>query len=141
MKKILRTKMAFGRHVIKIRIIALERQNRAQSKAHGLKNARKICLKMDILASWGLNFEIRVINSPRMDILGLFGLNFFYSRNINLSREISKLLILPASELNDNNFFEIFLPISVKKLYTVRYRRKILMFDISLFFQVMFKEK
>ena len=61
-----------------------------------------------------------------MDILGLCGLNFFCIRNINLSREIFKLLILPAPELNDNNFFEIFLPISVKKRYTVRYRGKYL---------------
>ena len=75
-----------------------------------------------------------------MDIMGLFGLNFFYSRNINLSREVSKLLILPASELNDNNFLEIFLPISVKKRYTVRYRRKILMFDISIFFKSCLKK-
>ena len=52
-----------------------------------------------------------------MDILGLCGLNFVYSRNINLSREISKLLILPAPDLNDNNFFEIFLPISFEKRY------------------------
>ena len=37
--------MAFGRHVIKIRKIALERQNGAQSKAHGLKNVGKILRK------------------------------------------------------------------------------------------------
>ena len=56
--------MAFGRYVIKIRKIALERQNGAQSKAQGLKNARKIlknCLsKSGHFGVLGLNFEIRV---------------------------------------------------------------------------------
>ena len=101
---------------------------KAQSKAHGIKKVRKIlenfCLKMGILVSLGLNFEICVNhtifesswekknekkvkrNSPKMDSLGIYGLNFVYSRNINLSGEISKLLILPAPEFNDSIFSE-----------------------------------
>ena len=33
--------MTLGRHVVKIRKIAIERQNRAQLKAHGLKTREK----------------------------------------------------------------------------------------------------
>ena len=59
MKKTLRTKTEFGRHVVKIQEIARERQNGAQSKAIGLIKAGKYKknLKIDILAFREINFD------------------------------------------------------------------------------------